>query len=156
MNLNFYQPGNNDYLENLRATLNENLNKLDQLRNMSLTPNSQTSKINQPLNPQRYYLDCGIKEDWEEFLKINYNISEKQIFDDYRLFLQAKSELSETADKEKLQAMKEKISPNTKIKENRNVGNITNDNNQSVNRGGKQTMENNNDSIQNKGVKYVR
>ena len=156
MNLNFYQPGNNDYIENLRNTLNENLNKLDQLRNLNLTAQTpQHNQVNQPLQPQRYYLDCGVKEDWEEFLKINYNITERQIFDDYRLFLQAKSELHETADKEKLEAMKQKISP-VKQKENRNVGNNTDATNQLSNRNSKQAMANNNNSVQNKGDKYVR
>ena len=158
MNLNFYQPGNNDYLENLRNTLNDNLNKLDQLRNINLSamqPQQQPS-VSQPLQPQRYYLDCGVKEEWEEFLKINYNISEQQIFDDYRLFLQAKSELKETANKEKLEIMKQRIAPETKIKEKGNVGNNTNVANQSFNGNSKQSMENNNNNVQNKGVKYAR
>lgn len=41
---------------------------------------------------QPYYLFCGNKTDWDEFLMLNYNITEQNIFDDYKLFLQAKQE----------------------------------------------------------------
>ena len=120
MNLNFYQPDNNNYLENLRNTLNDQINKLDQLRNVSLNAasNNPNNQNVQPLQPQRYYLDCGVKEDWEEFLKLNYNITETQIFEDYRLFLQAKAELHEDANKEKLEQMKSKLAPK-QLKEER-------------------------------------
>ena len=80
MNLNFYQPENNSYLENLRATLNDQLTKLDQLKNTTLNTLTPQQNVTQPLQPQRYYLDCGIKEDWQEFLRLNYGITENQIF----------------------------------------------------------------------------
>ena len=127
MNLNFYQPENNSYLESLRNNLNEQIAKLDQLRNISLNqkPNAVTTEISN--QPKRYYLDCGIKADWDEFLKLNYGLTETQIFDDYRLFLQAKTELSKDADKEKLEAMKNKLKPKGPI----DVANNTNHINES-------------------------
>ena len=154
MNLNFYQPDNNNYLENLRNTLNDQIAKLDQLRNVSLNPsgggqNTNNTKVNQPLQPQRYYLDCGIKEDWEEFLKLNYGITEAQIFDDYRLFLQAKLELSQDNDKEKLEAMKNKLKPKQQQKGHKvNVPNNTNANVSSANINSKQSMEQHNKEVQ--------
>lgn len=144
MNLNFYQPENGNYLENLRNNLNEQIAKLDQLKNISLNQNQP--KVNQPLQPQRYYLDCGIKEDWEEFLKLNYGITEAQIFEDYRLFLQAKVELSKDTDKEKLEAMKNKLKPKQKGKVN-----VPNTGNNSVQRpiiNNKQSMEQHNKEVQ--------
>lgn len=153
MNLNFYQPDNNSYLESLRNTLNDQINKLDQLRNIN-------TNISQPTNhvttnqPQRYYLDCGIKEDWQEFLKLNYDITEAQIFEDYKLFLQAKTELHEDANKEKLKAMKNKLAPK-KIKEERIAqygNNSSNGSNQSSIRNNKQSMEPIKNNNQNKGV----
>ena len=109
MNLNFYQPDNNNYLESLRNTLTDQINKLDQLKNINT--NTLQQNINTQTNqPQRYYLDCGIKEDWQEFLKLNYGITETQIFEDYKLFLQAKAELHEDKNKEKLEIMKNKLS----------------------------------------------
>lgn len=106
MNLNFYNPsamGTN--LENLQMNLQDQIDKLNQIRNIGLnqTANSQVKQT------QRYYLDCGNREDWNQFLKINYGITENQIFSDYKLFLQAKAELNENKDKEKLEEMKRKI-----------------------------------------------
>lgn len=160
MNLNFYQPDNNNYLENLRNTLNDQINKLDQLRNVSLNvaSNNPNNQNVQPLQPQRYYLDCGVKEDWEEFLKLNYNITETQIFEDYRLFLQAKTELHEDANKEKLEQMKSKLAPK-QLKEERMkqyASNNTNANNQLPNANSQQTLEKSNNNNQNKGGKHVR
>ena len=80
------------------------------------------------LDEKRYYLDCGNKEDWEQFLKVNYDITEKQIFDDYKLFLQAKAELNEDANREKLDKMKQKLTN----KEGNNVQSIYNQPVQSV------------------------
>lgn len=105
MNLNFYNPSNSASLENLQMSLQEQIEKLDQLRNLDFNQ----SRRQQP-PPQRYYLDCGNQADWEQFLNINYGITEAQIFEDYRLFLQAKAELSQSQDKERLEEMKKKIS----------------------------------------------
>lgn len=105
MNLNFYNPSNGASLENLQMSLQEQIEKLDQLRNLDF---NQPRRQQQP--PQRYYLDCGNQADWEQFLNINYGITEAQIFEDYRLFLQAKAELSQSQDKERLEEMKKKIS----------------------------------------------
>lgn len=105
MNLNFYNPSNSASLENLQMSLQEQIEKLDQLRNLDFNQPRR-----QQLPPQRYYLDCGNQADWEQFLNINYGITEAQIFEEYRLFLQAKAELSQSQDKERLEEMKKKIS----------------------------------------------
>lgn len=105
MNLNFYNPSNSASLENLQMSLQEQIEKLDQLRNLDF---NQPRRQQPP--PQRYYLDCGNQADWEQFLNINYGITEAQIFEEYRLFLQAKAELSQSQDKERLEEMKKKIS----------------------------------------------
>ena len=133
MNLNFYSPNHAGSLENLQNALQEQITKLDQIRSMDLAnynkPSNNVNNVNQ-LNPQRYYLDCGNKQDWEEFLKINYNITERQIFEDYRLFLQAKAEINEDRNKEKLEDMKQKLaSPknvDNRIKEEFSPNNISN------------------------------
>ena len=148
MNLNFYNPNNANNLESLQNALQEQINKLDQLRNMSLKP-----QVNQPLQEQRYYVDCGKKEEWDQFLKLNYGITEEQIFSDYRLFLQAKEELSQDTNKEKLEEMKRKIAPK-RIKEN--ASNIATVNNQPPNVINTERLEEDNKRNENKGVKYVR
>lgn len=117
MNLNFYNPNHVNNLQDLQNNLQEQINKLNELKNINITA-TPTSVVQQPLQPQRYYLDCGNKDDWNEFLRINYNLTEAQIFDDYKLFLQAKAELSEDTNKEKLEEMKLKIQPHRKEKEN--------------------------------------
>ena len=117
MNLNFYNPNHVNNLQDLQNNLQEQINKLNELKNINITA-TPTSVVQQPLQPQRYYLDCGNKDDWNEFLRINYNLTETQIFDDYKLFLQAKAELSEDTNKEKLEEMKLKIQPHRKEKEN--------------------------------------
>lgn len=165
MNLNFYSPHNANSLEGLQAALQDQMEKLDQIRNISIS-NSKTNQVQQSLQPQRYYLDCGVKEDWEEFLKINYNLTENQIFEDYKLFLQAKAEIYEDKNKEKLQNMKDKIigpvgNKNTTEPQsqgaNINNGNTirvdNNTNNIPINR---PRMENNAAQFENKGVKHVR
>lgn len=175
MNLNFYNPNTMGSLESLQSNLEEQINKLQNLRNLPNNINIQ--KAPPQLSEQRYYLDCGNKEDWVEFLKLNYNLTEKQIFDDYKLFLQAKAELAEDNNKEKLEAMKQKISPrlsveSVKPKEDNyidtpqqqvyqesaqiNVPNNTSNNTQCTeqtdfNRLPKNTIHN-----ANKGVKYAR
>ena len=148
MNLNFYNPNNANNLESLQSALQEQINKLDQLRNMSLKP-----QVNQPLQEQRYYVDCGKKEEWDQFLKLNYGITEEQIFSDYRLFLQAKEELNQDTNKEKLEEMKRKIAPK-RIKEN--ASNIATANNQPPNVINTERLEEDNKRNENKGVKYVR
>ena len=125
MNLNFYQPdgSNNNYIEGLRNALNDQMAKLDQLRNVNFNQSNQQTKVNQPLQPQRYYLDCGIKEDWDEFLRINYAITEAQIFEDYRLYLQAKAEIDKDNNKQKLEAMKNKLRPTVSDSSNNYLNN---------------------------------
>lgn len=149
MNLNFYNPNMNNNLENLQNTLQDQIAKLDQLKNISLNRNAQ---VQSPLQEQRYYLDCGKKEDWDEFLKINYGITETQIFDDYRLFLQAKIEINESQDKEKLELMKQKIKPSN-VKKEINDTNTTNQSSLAIN---KHKLEQNTNNNENKGAKYVR
>ena len=139
-------------MENLRNTLNDQINKLDQLRNVSnqaYQPNN--NQTNNP-QPQRYYLDCGVKEDWQQFLKLNYGITENQIFEDYKLFLQAKAELHEDANKEKLEAMKNKLASKQKEPKIRNVNDTSANSNQSINRNNKQSTEISKNINTNKGV----
>lgn len=116
MNLNFYNP-NATTLESLQNSLQEQFNKLNELKSIQIGQQS-APKIQQPLQEQRYLVDCGNKEDWNEFLRLNYNLTEREMFDDYKLFLQAKAELSEDNNKEKLEAMKQKIAPR------KDVGNV--------------------------------
>ena len=125
MNLNFYNPNNLGNLQDLQSNLQEQINKLNELKNLNITQPNQV--IQQPLQPQRYYLDCGNKEDWNEFLRINYNLTEAQIFDDYKLFLQAKAELNEDTNKEKLEEMKQKIQPRRKEKGNDTTQYVSNE-----------------------------
>lgn len=121
MNLNFYNPSHANSLEGLQNSLQEQIAKLNELKSVQIQ-GMNPPKIQQPLQEQRYYLDCGNKQDWTEFLRINYGLTETQIFDDYKLFLQAKAELNEDNNKEKLEAMKQKLSPSRKEK-----GNVSND-----------------------------
>jgi hypothetical protein len=172
MNLNFYSPNNTNTLEGLQNALQEQMDKLDQIRNMGLTA-KQNTPVSQPLQPQRYYVDCGMKEDWEEFLKINYNITEFQMFEDYKLFLQAKAELYEDNNKEKLQTMKDKIlGPNKHNKHNNlpitqqvkvdsqgpttNATNTSSNNNEYSNKNIRYTSENVSNNNENKGGKHAR
>ena len=119
MNLNIYGQGSNT-IQDLEANLKSQYEKLNQLKMMSnnlqaqnpvqsqLMPNQQANMV----QPQRYYLDCGIKEDWDEFLRLNYGITEKAIFDDYKLFLQAKQEIQDEQGRNKLESMKSRIKNN--------------------------------------------
>lgn len=155
MNLNFYQPENNSYLQNLRNTLDEQIGKLDQLKNLTL-PNNNVPKVSQPLQQQRYYLDCGLKEDWDEFLRINYNLTENQIFNDYRLFLQAKAEVHKDEDQAKLEAMKDKIRPQVRNSGINNVQNCTAISDEYINSSNKRQDSYNNTNNQTEGDNNVR
>ena len=93
----------NKSLESLQNNLDEQIAKLNELRSFKPAPQKVVQETT------RYYLDCGNKKDWIEFLNIHYNLTEEQMFDDYKLFLQAKAEVFETNNKEKLEAMKEKL-----------------------------------------------
>lgn len=119
MNLNFYpsdfnQPVN-PYINpigfnsnNITQQFQQNAeNKLQQLQSQisnQFTPQGQNNQSQQP-----YYLFCGNKNDWDDFLMLNYGITEKTIFDDYKLFLQAKQEILEEQGQNKINTMKDKI-----------------------------------------------
>lgn len=119
MNLNIYGQGSNT-IQDLEASLKSQYEKLNQLKLMSGNLQGQTQPQPQlppapqsnMMQPQRYYLDCGIKEDWDEFLRLNYGITEKAIFDDYKLFLQAKQEIKDEQGRNKLESMKSRIKNN--------------------------------------------
>lgn len=66
-------------------------------------------------NNKSYYLFCGDKADWDEFLYLNYGITEEDIFEDYKLFLQAKQELIEEQGKNRINNMKNKIVNNKMV-----------------------------------------
>lgn len=119
MNLNIYGQNSPTTIQDLEASLKSQYDRLNQLKLMS--NNLQNNQNNlQPqqdiqannMQSQRYYLDCGNKEDWDEFLKLNYGITEKNIFDDYKLFLQAKQEIIDEQGRSKLESMKERIKNN--------------------------------------------
>lgn len=123
MNLNIYGQSGANNIQELESNLKSQLDKLNQLKLMTQNVPNQISQppvvqppqvANNPIQPQRYCIDCGIKEDWDEFLKLNYNITEKQIFDDYKLFLQAKQEIVNEQGRSKLESMKERIK-NSKV-----------------------------------------
>lgn len=114
MNLNFYptdfnQPHINPYLNMLGV----DTNKL--VQNFQQTAENQLKQIQNQFVPQNqdlqqpYYILCGNKKDWDEFLWLNYGMTEKNIFDDYKLFLQAKQELLEEQGQNKINTMKDKI-----------------------------------------------
>jgi hypothetical protein len=118
-NLNFYPNGynqpeiynpyrysgfNNQYTQ---QTLKEAENKLHQMQNQ-INPNSAPQNQQKSNNPP-YYLYCGDKDEWDEFLMLNYGITEQAIFDDYKLFLQAKQELLSEQGQNKIDFMKDKI-----------------------------------------------
>lgn len=105
-----------DYNNNLnfQKTQQETQNRLQQLQNIIGTPpnqlNNQQSNI--PQNIQPYYLYCGDKKEWDEFLMLNYGITEENIFNDYKLFLQAKQELQSEQGQNKINVMKDRIKNN--------------------------------------------
>lgn len=119
MNLNIYGQNSPTTIQDLEASLKSQYDRLNQLKLMSNNiQNNQTNLQPQQdiqtnnIQSQRYYLDCGNKEDWDEFLKLNYGITEKNIFDDYKLFLQAKQEIIDEQGRSKLESMKERIKNN--------------------------------------------
>lgn len=114
-NLNFYPNGYNqpDIYNPYRytnqytqQTLKEAENRLQQLQNqINPAPQQNQPKSNNP----PYYLYCGDKDEWDEFLMLNYGITEQAIFDDYKLFLQAKKELMSEQGQNRIDFMKDKI-----------------------------------------------
>ena len=102
-----------DYNNNLnfQKTQQETQNRLQQLQNIIGTPQQQfnNQQNNTQQNIQPYYLFCGNKNDWDEFLMLNYGITEDSIFNDYKLFLQAKQELQSEQGQNKINIMKDKI-----------------------------------------------
>ena len=117
MNLNFYptdfnNPFLNGYSPYLQPYNNQqyNVNNLQQKVEESMKQLSQIqSQTQNQSHTQPYYLFCGNKSDWDEFLMLNYGITEQAIFNDYNLFLQAKQELLEEQGQNKINSMKDKI-----------------------------------------------
>lgn len=119
MNLNFY-PNNygqqpiNPYFNMLGVDTNKLMQTFQQsaesqLQNLQQNIQNQFMPQNQNQPQQPYYLYCGNKNDWDEFLMLNYGMTEKNIFDDYKLFLQAKQELVEEQGQNKINTMKDKL-----------------------------------------------
>lgn len=128
-NLNFYPQdfgqsgfanGYNPYITLLGLDNNAGLqhiqkeaeNRLQQIQNQIGLQNSimtQNQTQNQQQTQNQYYLFCGRKEDWDEFLMLNYGMSEQAIFEDYKLFLQAKQEILTERGQNKIDNMKDKI-----------------------------------------------
>lgn len=118
MNLNFYpnnytQQPTNPYLNVLGIDSNRVLQNFqqtaeNQLQNLQQNIQSQFMPQNQNAQ-QPYYLYCGNKNDWDEFLILNYGMTEKNMFDDYKLFLQAKQEILEEQGQNKINTMKDKL-----------------------------------------------
>lgn len=100
--LNRFQSETEGRLQQLQSQMNQN-----QLQN-NFIPQGQTQNQNAQQG-QPYYLFCGNKNDWDDFLLLNYGITEKTIFDDYKLFLQAKQEILEEQGQNKINIMKDKI-----------------------------------------------
>ena len=156
-NLNFYPNDYNNSAFNTQyvspyQTADLNLQKLQQETENRLKQISQMTNnigVRQPhmqqnvqQQEQPYYLFCGNKTDWDEFLMLNYNITEQNIFDDYKLFLQAKQEVLNEKGQTRINAMKDKIRGNntrvqtdgiiqSNVKPNKNTqsSNINGDNN---------------------------
>lgn len=115
-NLNFYPNDLNNlsnsfnpyssYMSMNQNNLDNKLQQIQNIQNQFLNQNNTNNK-NQP-----YYLFCGNKSDWDEFLMLNYNTTETNIFNDYKLFLQAKQELMEEQGQNKINNMKNKIKNN--------------------------------------------
>jgi hypothetical protein len=98
---------NNPAFQNIHKNVEDKLNQVQQIQNQFIQQNTQQE--NKP-----YYLFCGNKSDWDEFLILNYGITEQAIFDDYKLFLQAKQELIEEQGQQQKNTMKDKIRNNNK------------------------------------------
>ncbi len=93
--------------QKIQAETENRLQQINQLQNNFQNPFNQ--QTNQQQSKKPYYLFCGEKEVWDEFLRLNYSITEQAIFDDYKLFLQAKQELAEEQGKSKIDTMKDRI-----------------------------------------------
>lgn len=98
---------NNSAFQNMQKNVEDKLNQVQQIQNQFIQQSTQPE--NKP-----YYLFCGNKSDWDEFLILNYGITEQAIFDDYKLFLQAKQELIEEQGQQQKNTMKDKIRNNNK------------------------------------------
>lgn len=101
-----------DYNSNFQKIQQDTQNRLQQLQSViGVQPHNNQYNIQQDIekNKQPYYLFCGNKEDWDEFLLLNYGITEQTIFDDYKLFLQAKQELQNEQGQNKINVMKDRI-----------------------------------------------
>lgn len=101
-----------DYNSNFQKIQQDTQNRLQQLQSViGVQPHNNQYNIQQGIekNKQPYYLFCGNKEDWDEFLLLNYGITEQTIFDDYKLFLQAKQELQNEQGQNKINVMKDRI-----------------------------------------------
>lgn len=101
-----------DYNSNFQKIQQDTQNRLQQLQSViGVQPHNNQYNIQQGIekNKQPYYLFCGDKEDWDEFLLLNYGITEQTIFDDYKLFLQAKQELQNEQGQNKINVMKDRI-----------------------------------------------
>lgn len=99
---------NNQAFQNIQKNMENKLNQVQQIQNQFAQQTVQQE------NKQPYYLFCGNKADWDEFLILNYGITEQAIFDDYKLFLQAKQEILEEQGQKQKDTMKEKIRNNNK------------------------------------------
>lgn len=97
----------NSAFQNIQKNVEDKLNQVQQIQNQFIQQSTQPE--NKP-----YYLFCGNKSDWDEFLILNYGITEQAIFDDYKLFLQAKQELIEEQGQQQKNTMKDKIRNNNK------------------------------------------
>ena len=100
------------YAKSFQKIQQDTQNRLQQLQSViGVQPHNNQYNIQQGIekNEQPYYLFCGNKEDWDEFLLLNYGITEQTIFDDYKLFLQAKQELQNEQGQNKINVMKDRI-----------------------------------------------
>ena len=103
---------------NLQKLQQETENRLKQINQMTNNFGVRQPQVQQNVQQQEqpYYLFCGNKKDWDEFLMLNYNITEQSMFDDYKLFLQAKQEVLNEKGQTRINAMKDKIrGNNTKV-----------------------------------------
>lgn len=108
---NFSNPYN-PYHTLLGLDNNTGFRNIQQLAENMPSPFNNMSQQNNQSSRKPYYLYCGDKNDWDEFLQLNYGITEQIIFDDYKLFLQAKQELMEEQGQNKINNMKDKIRGN--------------------------------------------
>ena len=116
--INRFQSETEGRLQQLQNQINQNQNQFQNQFTPQVQNQGPTQDIQQ--NQQPYYLFCGNKNDWDEFLILNYGITEKAIFDDYKLFLQAKQEIIEEQGQSKINIMKDKI----RNKNNKGITNV--------------------------------